>query len=229
MRRWLIGVLLLVGLLVIADRAALAAAKSQLAAQVQREENLAERPAVDLRGVPFLTQAVRGRYDGGRLELRDLRTEKLRVNTLVIDLREVALPLSDLVSGNIGAVPVGSVSGVALVTYVDLAAATGVPGLRITPKGDRLELTFPVEQFGAGAPVTASARIGVAEQAVRMTAVQVQGVQLPESVTTAVLDRLQASLGFGVLPYDLRVTDVRVADAGVEVSANARDTVLRKP
>lgn len=229
MRRLVVTLLVLAGLLVVADRAALAAAESQLAAEVQREEKLAQRPTIDLIGFPFLTQAVRGKYDGGRLEVRNLRTEKLRVNRLVIDLRDVEVPLTDLVSGNVHAVPAGVVSGVAMVSYADLAAATGVPGLKIGAKGDKLELTFAVEQFGTSTPVIATARIGVADQAVRITSVQIQGAALPEELTSAALAQVQSNLAFGVLPYGLKVSDVRVAETGVEVSAHARNAVLRKP
>lgn len=229
MRRLVVTLLVLAGLLVVADRAALAAAESQLAAEVQREEKLAQRPTIDLIGFPFLTQAVGGKYDGGRLEVRNLRTEKLRVNRLVIDLRDVEVPLTDLVSGNVHAVPVGVVSGVAMVSYADLAAATGVPGLKIGAKGDKLELTFAVEQFGTSTPVIATARIGVADQAVRITWVQIQGAALPEELTSAALAQVQSNLAFGVLPYGLKVSDVRVAETGVEVSAHARNAVLRKP
>lgn len=227
MRRLLITIVVIIGLLVVADRVALATAQSQLAAEVQTEENLPDKPAIKLLGFPFLTQAVGGEYDGGRLEIHNLRTEKLLVNKLVIDLREVKVPLSDLISGGVSAVPVGKVTGVAMVSYAELAKATGVPGLRISPKGDKLELTFAVEQFGTSTPVVATARIGVAENAVRMTSVQIQGSAVPEQVTAAALNQVQSSLAFGVLPYGLKVSDVRVAETGVEVSAEARNTVLR--
>lgn len=229
MRRLLITIVVVVGLLVVADRVAIAAAESQLAAEVQREENLADKPSVDLLGVPFLTQAVSGEYDGGRIEIRNLRTEKLLVNKLVIDLREAQVPLSDLLSGNVGAVPVSKVTGVALVTYRELAKATGVPGLRISPKGDRLQLNFAIAQFGTSTPVVATARIGVADNAVRMTSVQIQGSPLPEQLTSAALNRVQSSLAFGVLPYGLKVSDVRVGETGVEVSAQARNAFLHPP
>lgn len=227
MRRLLITLVVLVGLLVVADRVALAAAESQLAAEVQSEEDLAEQPAIDLLGFPFLTQAVRGKYEGGRLEIHNLRTEKLLVNKLEIDLREVEVPLSDLISGNVSAVPAGKVIGVAMVSYAELAKATGVPGLRISPKGDKVQLNFAVEQFGTATPVVATARIGVADNAVRMTSVQIQGSPVPEQLTAAALSQVQSSLAFGVLPYGLKVSDVRVAETGVEVSAQAKNTVLR--
>jgi len=229
MRRLLIIILALVALVVVADRVTLAAAQARLAAVVQKEEDLADRPAVHLNGLPFLTQAIRGEYDGGRIEIRGLRTEKVRVSKLVVDLRDVTVPLSDLVSGNVGDIPAGSVSGTALITYADLAAASGVPGLRIRPKGDRLELTSTVSLFGAEAPIVATARVEVVDQAVRMTSVQVQGVALPKPVAAAVARRMQEKLSFGDLPYGLKLTGVRVAESGVEVSAQARNTVLHKP
>lgn len=227
MRRLLVTIVVLAGVLLVADRVAIATAQSQLAAAVQQEADLADKPSVDLIGFPFLTQAVRGEYDGGRLEIRDLRTEKLLVERLTIDLREVAVPLSDLLSGSVATVPVGRVNGVALVTYPELAKATGVPGLRISPKGDRLQLNFAVKQFGTSRPVVASARVGVSDNAVRITSVEIQGSPLPEQLTSAALNQVQSSLAFGALPYGLNVGDVRVAETGVEVSAQARNAFLR--
>ncbi len=229
MRRLLILAIVLCGLTIAADRAALATAQTRIAAEVQKEADLADRPSVDLLGFPFLTQAVGGQYDGGRLVAHDLRTDKLKVNRLVIHLREVKVPLVDLITGDISAVPVGAVTGLALVTYAELAAATGVSGLTIAPKGDKLELTFPPEHFRTDVPVIATARIGVTEQAVRITSVLIQGVRLPDMLTAAVLAKVQENLEVGALPYGLQVTDVRVAEAGVEVSASAKNAVLRKP
>lgn len=226
MRRLLFTLVVVIGVLAVADRAALAAAEMQLAAEVQSEEGLAERPSINLLGFPFLTQAVRGRYDGGRLEMRNLRTERLLVNRLVIDLRDVEVPLADLISNNVSAVPVGRVTGVAMVSYAELAKATGVPGLQIRPAGDKLELRFAVDVFGTSTPVVATARIGVAKQAVRITSEQV-GASLPEELTATALTQVQSSIAFGVLPYGLQVSDVRVAATGVEVTAAAQNTVLR--
>ena len=229
MRRLLITLIVLAALALAADRAALWAAETQLAAEIQRDQDLAERPEVDLLGFPFLTQAVRGRYDGGRVEVDDLRAERLRVRSLIVDLRDVEVPLSDLVSGNVRAVPVGAVTGTARVSYADLAAATGVPGLRIGPRGDMLELRFPVTYLSARVEVIATARIAVVGQSLRISSVEVQGAPVPRAVTRSILARVQAALAVGALPYGLRLSDVRVAETGVEVSARARDTVLQPP
>ncbi|MGB9378500.1 MAG: DUF2993 domain-containing protein [Mycobacteriales bacterium] len=229
MRRLLFTLVVIVALLFVADRAALAGAQSRLAAEVQRQENLPRKPSAKLIGFPFLTQALSGHYQGGRIQMDDLRTQKLLVSNLTIDLRNVDLPVTRLVSGKVGVVPVGKVTGVAMVSYSELARATGVPGLRISPKGEKLELRFAIDQFGTSTPVVATARVGVGEQAVRITSVQIQGAALPDQLTSAALGQIQSSLAFGVLPYGLKVSDVRVADTGIEVSAQASNTVLHPP
>ncbi len=227
MRRLLVTLLVVLGLALAADRAALWAAEAQLAAEIQRDQDLAQRPDIDLLGFPFLTQAIEGRYDGGRLEIEDLRAERLRVDRLVIDLRDVEVPLSDLVTASVHAVPVGAVSGTAYISYTDLAAATGVPRLTIRPRGEKLELIFPVNRVGTSVQVTATARIGVVAQSVRMSSVEIQGVPVPRSVTNPVLAQIQSQLTVGALPYGLRLTDLRVTQDGLEITARARNTVLR--
>ncbi|MDP9239627.1 MAG: DUF2993 domain-containing protein [Actinomycetota bacterium] len=227
MKRLIVGLVLLVALAVAADRVALVAAQNELATAIQDEEHLAQRPTVALRGFPFLTQALSGHYTGGRVTVAELTVKQLRLKNLVADLSDVTVPLGDLVTGRVRQVPVGLVKGTALVTYVDLAAATGTKDLKIRPKGDELELEVPVTYLGQTVQLVASARIGVHGQALRITSGEVQGVPLPAPVTQAAFGQLANAVPLDNLPYGMKVEALRVTDAGIDVTFLARNAVLR--
>lgn len=228
MRRLLIVVVVVLGLAFAADRGSVILAQRQLAHQIQRQEGLDRLPTVRLRGFPFLTQAVRGRYDGGVIGLQHLHTDRLPVQRLTVNLHDVRLPARSLLSGSVDAVPVGQVSGEALVAYADLAAATGIAGLQIRPRDGRLELSLPLQQFGQSTPLVVSARIAVTSRGLHITAGRVTGAVHPPAIIDLALAQLSGSVPLDHLPYGLRLTGVRMASAGLELTATAHDVVLRR-
>ncbi|MEP6696652.1 MAG: DUF2993 domain-containing protein [Pseudonocardiales bacterium] len=229
MRRLIVVLLLLAAVAIGADRAAHAAAQSELATAIQGEEHLTQRPSVQLRGFPFLTQAASGHYAGGRVRVRDLTVKKVRLQNLDVDLTHVDVPLGDLIAGSVRQVPVGLVHGTALIAYGDLAMATGVTDLQIQPKGDELELSVPVTYLGQTVHLVASGRVGVQGKALRITSGAVEGLPLPAQVTQAAFSQLANAISLDRLPYGMTVQSIRVTDAGLEVSALARNAVLRTP
>jgi hypothetical protein len=227
MRRVIGALLVLAVLAVVADRVALAVAQTKLATAVQQDQHLAQRPSVRLSGSPFLTQALSGHYTGGRVAVADLRVDKLRMKTLVVDLIDVRLPLSDLVSGGIRELPVGRVTGTALIAYPDLAAAAGITDLQIRPQGDGLEMRAPIEYLGRTVQLVTSVRVGVQNGKLRMTSGKVQGVPVPATLTRLAFSRLTDAVPLDHLPYGLKLTAIHVTQAGLEVIAVARNAVLR--
>jgi len=228
MRRLVGTLLVLCALAFAADRGALVLAKRELATQIQAQTHVQQRPGISLRGFPFLTQAVRGRYDGGQVTLHDVRTDRLRVQSLVVDLRDVRVPLSDLLSGEVSAVPVGQLTGTARISYAELAAATQIPHLRLRSRAGRLEIAVPVTQADHTIQIVASGRIAVSGHSLRITAGQVQGVPVPQALVDIVLAQLRNRLTLEHLPYGLALTGVGVHDGGIEVQVRARNVVLRR-
>jgi len=96
MKRMVIALLVLVGLLVAADFGAAASAESAVSRQMREQLGLVDDPSVRINGFPFLTQAAAGRYrsvdvsalrslftvrvDPGRLPLAVTPTELKAVN-----------------------------------------------------------------------------------------------------------------------------------------------------
>jgi len=65
----IISLVVLLGLLVVADRVTVNIAEQKVAEQIARQGGLDGTPAVDITGFPFLTQAIAGHYDDIRIAL----------------------------------------------------------------------------------------------------------------------------------------------------------------
>ena len=222
---------MLIALLVVADRSAASYAGRALADELQRTGTLAATPSVDVGGFPFLLQAVRGRYD--RIEVTAVGVPAGEVTLAQLDavLTGVQVPLVDVVSGQVGAVPVGRVQARALLSYADLARRSGNRGLRVEPVGNMVRVTGSVVVFGRTLEASAVSRVVLegTDVVVTATSYEVGNAVADAALTRALGDRLDFRVPLRGLPYGLVVDGVTVTAAGVVVSAGARDTVLSQP
>ena len=69
MKPLLVVLVLLLGLLLLADRLAVELAEDAVAGEVAEKGALRGTPEVEIAGFPFLSQALAGRYDDVRVEL----------------------------------------------------------------------------------------------------------------------------------------------------------------
>jgi LmeA-like phospholipid-binding len=229
-RRLLIGLLVLAVVLVVVDRVAASYANRRLAGQIRTELALREEPTVRVHGVPFLTQAIGGRYDDVRVRLPDVDSGSLHGIAVDARLQGVHAPLGDVLRGRIDRVPVDRITGDLTIRYDDLARASGISGLRIAPDGDALRVSGSVEVLGQQVSASAVGRVDVSGNDIVITAerAEVDGVPLPQ----AALDLAAKALSFAVsprsLPLSLRITAVRAEQSGLRVSAESDDAVLSR-
>lgn len=215
----------------VVDRVAVRAAQSAVAARLAEAGGLAA-PEVDVRGVPFLAQAVRGRYSDVVVRARDVPAGQVRLRTLVVQLRGVTVPLGDVVRRRVSAVPVGSLSGRAVLTWESVAGALAARGLRVAPTSDgRVRVTGRVQVLGRGVEATAVSRPTLEGGELVVTAERFEvGSAVADAVLSRALgSRLDVRLDVGALPYGLRLTGVAAARDGVVLSARADDVVLAPP
>ncbi len=149
MRGWLkatIGLVVLSGLLVGADRVAVGVAEDQAADQLVKSGFLSQRPQVSIEGFPFLTQALSMELDDVRLS-----ADGLMVGTgqQQVDLHAFTARLSGVaVSGSFRSATVASGTAAGLISYEDLArmmppASQLVPGSgKLIPGNTRLALSY---------------------------------------------------------------------------------------
>lgn len=230
MRKLLIGLVVVLGLLGAADRAVAAVAARVIAAEVQSSAGLASEPEVDIAGFPFLTQAVAGRYDRVEVAARDVPAGDLTLARLDATLSGVQVSLSDALSGAVQRVPVQAVRARALVGYDELAGRSGERRLAFAPAGDRVRVTGSLDVLGQMLSATAVSRVEVVEGDLLVTAedYEVGNAAADRLVTRALGDRLDLRIAVSGLPYGLQVSGVTVQPDGVAVLASAGGTVLSR-
>lgn len=230
MRRLLIALVVVIGLLAAADRVGVLIAQRVLAGQIRTQLDLQETPDVGIRGIPFLTQAIGGRYSEVRVLLPDVDSGPLQNIGVDARLLGVRAPLGDVLRRQIDEVPVDRITGQLTIGYADLARASGISGLRITRGGDALRLSGSVEVLGRQVDATAVGRVEVVGNDIVINAerAEVAGLELPQTA----LDTANRLLSFRVspsgLPLSLRITGVRTGDDALQVSAESEDAVLRR-
>ena len=225
--------LLIVGvLLVVADRFAVRAVEATVATRLAEAGGLPREPQVDVRGTPFLTQALRGRYDDVVVQAADVPAGTLRVSSFTASLRGVEVPLSDAVRGDVVEVPVEALSARAVLSYEQLTAAVADRGLRVSYAGDgRARVTGSVTVLRQTLEASAVSTAVLDGSTVVVTAERFEvGAALADSVLSRALgNRLDFRVEIGALPYGLALTGLRAAPEGVVLDASARDAVLRTP
>ncbi|MEU9130230.1 DUF2993 domain-containing protein [Kitasatospora sp. NPDC048540] len=221
MRGWLkltIGLGVLAGLLVGADRTAVGVAEDEAADQLVSSGRLSSRPEVTIEGFPFLTQAVSGEFDGVKLAADDVQVSDGRQQVAVRSFRASLSGVS--VGDSYHSATVRSATGSGLISYPDAA--------KLVQGADRLDLSYggpgkvkaSVAGFSIGEGKVHSEGNTVIADGFQLTGVaaalngRVKDLLAPRSFT---LSRLPAGLGLaGVTPepdgllLDFRGTDVRL-------------------
>lgn len=254
MRRLIITVVVLVGLLVVADFAAAAAAESAVSRQMRERLALPEDPSVRINGVSFLAQAATGRYRSVDVSMERLQVGPLRDVEVKATLHDVRAPLRDLISGTPrfritdaeGVVSVGAgdvlrmlpgvsklvISGVDANAISEIVEAGGDPTLRnLDPRNAAL--------------LVATTTVGGQEQTINaLVALQITGdgriritprdlrpaddgdEELPESVRTSLSKAFTIVLDPGTLPFKVTPTALRAEDGALEISGQVRELVI---
>ena len=218
---------LLLGLLVLADRFAVGLAEDRVATQVAERGALQGTPEVDITGFPFLTQAVAGRYDDVRIALTAAELGQPEGTRADLVLRGVEVPLSAALSGSVEEVPVERIDGTATLSYALLSAQLGAD-TRLTREGNGLRITRTVDVLGQTLPLTAAGAVTLegSDIVVDVAEAAGAGVDVPDWLLTEAADLLDLRYAVPPLPFGLQLADVTPTDDGVDLTLEATDTVL---
>jgi hypothetical protein len=250
MRGFLITLVVLVLLLVGVDFGARWVAEDRVAAQLQTQLKLDEKPSVDIGGFPFLTQAVAGTYPAVTLTAEHIPYRQLRDVTLVAELGNVSLPPQSLIDGSVRSIPAETVTASAQIDPTDLARILRVSDVTVAPVtaatlGERdlanvdpsqaVELTSTTTVLGQSvrASVIATFRLSGGQIVLSARDITVDTGDAPSSVSGAVSSALRSKLGSfsarvdpGQLPFSISATDLRAEDGKLVVSGTAEDVDL---
>jgi hypothetical protein len=228
MRALLVVALLLIGLVLVADRVAVGFAEDRVAEQVAEKGGLAGTPEVDIDGFPFLTQAVGGRYDEVRISLTADQLGQPEGTRADVVLRGVEVPLSSVLAGSVQEVPVERIDGTATLSYALLSAQLG-SGTELEREGDGLRITRTLEVLGQQVRLTATGQVALDgnDLVVDVEEASGAGVDVPGFLLDRATDLLDLRYPVPALPFGLQLTGVRPAADGVDIRVEATDTVLR--
>ncbi|GAA3245302.1 LmeA family phospholipid-binding protein [Nonomuraea helvata] len=220
MRKLIVFLIVLVVLLVAVDRVAVAGVERDLANRIAAASDLSGKPTVTIEGIPFLTQAISGRYPEVRFDLGTFTYGGVPVKNLRGAAYDVTAPLEDVLQNraNIQARRV-AISGTLTRETIDKYAPQGVKiggnGQRLTASG---EVTVGVQKVKFNAEM----RVEVADGGIKLQAEKIDGVpgQLAQLVSYTIPFK-------GKLPFDVKVTGVKSVADGLEFSAEASDVPIR--
>lgn len=226
-----LGVLLvlLLGVLLLVDRVAVAFAEDRVAEQAAEQGGLEGAPEIEIAGFPFLSQAVAGRYDDVRVALTAAELGQPEGTRADLALHGVQVPLSAAISGSVREVPIDRIDGTATLSYELLSAQ--LPGdTTLAPEGDGLRITRTVEVLGEELPLTAAGTVSIEGSELVLDVEQATGVgvDVPDELLAQAVDLLDLRYTVPALPFGLELTSVTPADDGVELGLEATDTVLQR-
>ncbi|PWR17299.1 DUF2993 domain-containing protein [Micromonospora sicca] len=241
-RKVLIGfvvlLLVLAGLLVVADRVAAGVAERAIADQVKQEvakqDAQSAAPQVQVGGFPFLTQLLAGKYEHISIVLTDVqgpvRGDTVSVPRLDVDARDVRASLDTIRSGQ-GEVVAERVDGRGTITYDSLAKLLDRPGLTLGEQGGKLAVTAPVDILGVKLTVVGTADVTVKDNkvALRFNNLNAEGlpnVPLARTLLANYAKGISVDVPLPELPFQLNVRAVEPKPEGLTVTADARDVPI---
>lgn len=246
-RRWgrrllitLIVLLVILGVgLVVLDRFAASFAEGEIADRVAQEmrnqKATSAQPEVSVGGVPFLTQVVAGRYHEITILLRDFSApaegdRTIKMPLLDIRAKDVRAPLRTVRTGQ-GSIVASTVTGTGTLSYPDVAALIGQPGLTLSERQGQLVGKAPVQFLGQKFNVTGVAKLAVTGDAVQvrlegLTAEGVPAVPLVQTFIDSYAKKLNLDLRIPALPLHLKVKQVQPTPAGLVVTTGADEVPL---
>jgi hypothetical protein len=225
MRKGLVIFLILViGLIIAADRIGLWVAQDQIAKNVASQYDLDHKPEVKIKGFPFLNQALNGRYGEIDVNVGDVTQLGVHLTNTVVTLKGVNAPLSDAMHGDASKMVADTATSVATVSYADVDKQAP-RGLKVSAKGKELQVRGPVTVLGLSRTVTATVTVRPSGRSVRV---------LPQTVdaggTTIPVTLVQQAFSFTMpvkgLPLNTRISDVQVGQDGLRVTTTGEHVNL---
>jgi hypothetical protein len=223
MRKVLIAVIVLIIVLVAADRIAVLVAERQISDRVASAYSLPAKPGVSIKGFPFLTQVAAGKYQQVDISVPHVAAGGVTVSNLDARFTEVDAPVSAVLGHGASSVTAKRASATATVALAAVQAR--LPhGLALRRDGSSLAVSGTAHYAGLAIPVSATVTPRASSSGgISLTPSHVSvggGITVPAS---AISGRLVIVLPVGPLPLHLKITSVRVGSAGLRISAAGTD------
>jgi len=234
-RRLLLQALGVIGVVALllwgADTMARIGAQTLLSRNIQDATGVEVPPEVDVEGIFFLPQVIRGVYSEVHVTTEDVTGGPLRIDRVESQLSDVRVPFHDLLVRDIRRVGIGRSEENLELTYEDLNAYFAATGRRLTVAPGRdgtVRVSGNVEIANQTVPLSADATLSVEGDALRIS---------PESLNTGsgsldaasrllLRNRLRLLVPLGTLPFGHQLTGVRADSDGLHLTATGADIVV---
>jgi LmeA-like phospholipid-binding len=225
MRKLLIFVIILAGLLLAADRIGVAVADHEIAGRVQTAYDLPAKPSVSVKGFPFLTQVASGHYSDIQVSVGQLTTDKVTVDHLVAQLTGVHAPLGDLLGNHRQDITAAQVSGTATVPFSSVRSRLPA-GVTLSQDGSAVKLSGTVHYLGLSLPVAADTKLSPSGSGIAVTPTRITVAHGGSALSSLISGQFRFVVPITGLPLHLVVKSVNVTGGGVQVSAAATNVAF---
>jgi len=220
-RRFVIGLVIIIVVLVVLDFAARVAAENVLASKIE-QQGLQHKPSVTIDGFPFLTQVASRNFAQVNLAAADQTEGPVTITTINATARNIKVNSYTFSSGTIG-----SLSGTALISFASLAntltqqvgplaSVLNGAGLALTAAGpDEVKATLNLLVTSGSATWRVSLLSGN-----RLTVRLAGSSGLPSSLLGSIQN---ITLQVPKLPLGLTIDSVQVTGAGVVGRISGKD------
>ena len=226
------GVIVVVALLLWgADTLARIGAQTLLARNIQDATGVEVLPEVDVRGVFFLPQVIRGAYSDVQVTTQGVTGGPLRIDRVDSRLSDVRVPFHDVLVRDVRRVGIGrSVENLDL-SYEDLNAYFAATGRRLTLAPGRdgtVRLSGNVDVLNQRVPVSADATLSVEDDVLRISpqSFDTGSGSLDAAGRLLLGKRLTLLVPLGTLPFGHHLTGVTADPEGVHLTAEGTDILV---
>jgi hypothetical protein len=233
----LISLVVLVAVVVIADRVAAGIAEDKvggLIADQASEHGVTSKkaPDVDITGFPFLTQVLGGEYSEIDITLTDLGSGDLTLPKLEIRATDVTAAFSDVMAGT-GPITATHMEADGFVSYESLTKVLeNLIDAEVTPEeGNTLGIAATVDVAGQPIDVAGKASVEFSDGVLSIQAQDftADGVTLPpgsEGVLNGLAQQFSREVPIPPLPYDLKLAEPQFDKDAIVLSAAADNVPL---
>ena len=212
MRRLILSLVLVVGLVALADRLAAFAAERTVAQRIQDDQSLAVRPGVTIAGFPFLTQLFRGHYERVDVSVRNLRRGSLDISKVVAHLRDVDVPFSSVVHQHVKRIVVSRATAEVDLDYADVNTMLADKHVRLSDGAEgKVHVAASATVGSAGVHVDGDFPLTVQDSALVIALPAGQSVQIP----------------LPSLPFGIKLQSATAESGGIVIRCSTSTFILR--
>ena len=214
-----------------ADRIALRVAESDAAERIEKEYGFSQRPDIEIKGFPFLTQLMARKFDTVDVRIDGINAVGGGGRTLRLDGVSGELEGVRIEGDNWDRATADKADGKVTITYDDISAALGVVDVSYGGKGaageNKVKATVGTSFLGQRLEESLLGKVSVVDgNTIRLRATGVDNLKGVPGLEDFVRDRMDYNWTINDLPPGIRLTDVEVTEDGIVVTGSGRDVEL---